>query len=120
MPVELEFGLIAVSSYPGTATEPAAAPITRRLDVDAAGRDVLIVDDVLDTGGTLRRVQDELRRRPRSLKTAVLLRKRRPTPSSAAADFVGFDIDHVWVVGYGLDFDNRHRNLPYVVEFIGA
>ncbi len=122
MPVDLEFGLIAVSSYPGAATEPVAARVTRQLAVDVAGRDVLIVDDILDTGGTLRLVQDELRRRgPRSVKTAVLLRKQgkqsaTPGAAAATADFIGFDVPDVWVVGYGLDFDNRFRNLPYIAE----
>ena len=76
MPIKMEIGLITVSSYAGATTESRGARLTKDLNVDIRDRDVLIVDDIFDTGGTLRLVQGHLReRQPRSLKTAVLLRK---------------------------------------------
>jgi len=83
---------------------------------DLAGRDVLIVDDVRDTGQTLMALQHALSEcGAGSIRTCVLLRKRRPEAGDRPrADFVGFEIDEESVVGYGLDFDNRYRNLPDV------
>jgi hypoxanthine phosphoribosyltransferase len=82
---------------------------------EVRGRHVLIVDDILDTGGTLRRVQAMVRtHEPASLATAVLLRKPDKAPPDAQVDFIGFDIDDLFVVGYGLDFDNLYRNYPHI------
>ena len=113
LPIKMKIGLITVSSYAGAATESRGAKLLKDLNVDVTGRHVLIVDDILDTGGTLRLVQHRLReRRPKSLKTAVMLRKVTKAPPDVTADFVGFDIEDVFVVGYGLDFNNDYRNLP--------
>jgi hypoxanthine phosphoribosyltransferase len=115
LPMKMKIGLITVSSYAGATTESRGARLLKDLNVDVTGRHVLVVDDILDTGGTLRLVQHQLRqRRPKSLKTAVLLRKLDKAPSDVTADFVGFDIEDVFVVGYGLDFNNDYRNLPYI------
>ena len=80
-----------------------------------AGRHVLVVDDILDSGRTLRRVQAMIRqRRPISLRTVVLLRKRDRAPTDVPVDFVGFDIEDSFVVGYGLDYNDHYRNYPHV------
>ena len=74
---------------------------------------VLIVDDILDSGGTLKLIRSELARlRPKSLRACVLLRKKRPSAYEVPCEYVGFDIPDVFVVGYGLDYDNYYRNLP--------
>ena len=115
MPVKMRIELVTVSSYPGRTTESASARLTREVTADVTGQDVLIVDDILDTGKTLRLVSAELARRgPRSIKVATLLRKPSKAPSDVKVDFVGFDIADEFVVGYGLDFDNHYRNLPYI------
>src|SRR5204862_2911028 len=79
------------------------------------GRDVLLVDDILDTGRTLERVLDKLQvLKPGSIKTCVLLNKAARRVARVEADYVGFEIPDVFVVGYGLDFAERYRNLSFV------
>ncbi len=113
LPMRMRIALVTVSSYPGASTESRGARLFEQITADVAGRDVLIVDDILDTGGTLRAVRAELaRRQPRSIRTCVLLRKPAKAPPDVPADFVGFDIDNYFVVGYGLDYDGLYRNLP--------
>jgi hypoxanthine phosphoribosyltransferase len=115
LPMRMRLGLAAVSAYAGPTTRSSGAELRSLSLPDVRGLDVLIVDDILDTGGTLRLVQASISRLgPRSVRTAVLLRKRGKAPAEVAVDFVGFDIDDVFVVGYGLDYDGWHRNLPYV------
>ncbi len=117
LPFRLEIGYIAVSSYTGAATTPGEITLGAISLPDVRDRHVLIVDDILDTGGTLRLVQQMLSdRQPASLRTAVVLRKPDKAPPDVPVDFVGFDIDDVFVVGYGLDFDGPYRNLPYIAE----
>jgi hypoxanthine phosphoribosyltransferase len=77
------------------------------------GRHVLIVDDILDSGGTMGLIRKELAKRgPKSVRACVLLRKERPSAMGMPCDYVGFDIPDVFVVGYGLDYNNYYRNLP--------
>lgn len=115
LPMRLKIGLITVSSYPGERTAPQPPKLTWSSLGEVRGRDVLIIDDILDTGGTLRLVQSAIKDAgARSVQTAVLLRKPGKAPREVAADFVGFDIEDVFVVGYGLDFDGLYRNLPYI------
>ncbi len=117
LPCRLEIGYIAVSSYAGPVTTPGLAVAGAISLPELRDRDVLIVDDILDTGGTLRLVQTRLlEQNPRSLKTVVLLRKPGKAPADVSVDFVGFDVEDVFVVGYGLDYDGQYRNLPYIAE----
>ncbi|MBN2508426.1 MAG: hypoxanthine phosphoribosyltransferase [Verrucomicrobia bacterium] len=112
LPLCLDF--IGVSSY-RTGTAPRGLVITKELRLDVRGRDVLLVDDILDTGGTLGRVRGMLRAlRPRRVRICVLLDKKRRRAGRVRADYVGFEIPDVFVVGYGLDFAERYRNLPFV------
>ncbi len=112
LPLRLDF--IGVSSY-GAGTESGELVFTKELRLDVRGRDVLLVDDILDTGKTLARVLDKLRAlKPRRIKTCVLLNKAARRTDDVEADYVGFDIPDFFVVGYGLDFAERYRNLPFV------
>jgi hypoxanthine phosphoribosyltransferase len=105
---------IGVSSY-GAGTESGELVFTKELRLDVRGRDVLLVDDILDTGKTLTRVLAKLRPlRPRRLKTCVLLNKAARRTEDIRADYVGFEIPDFFVVGYGLDYAERYRNLPFV------
>ncbi|MEM7681655.1 MAG: hypoxanthine phosphoribosyltransferase [Planctomycetota bacterium] len=119
LPVPLQVFPISISSYPGTATQSREARVREGLtDLpdDMAGRHVLVVDDILDTGQTLGLVQDMLAERgPASLRICVLLRKDRPRVREVEADFVAFDIPDEFVVGYGLDYDDYYRNLPEIL-----
>jgi hypoxanthine phosphoribosyltransferase len=112
LPLRLDF--IGVSSY-GVGTESGDLVFTKELRLDVRGRDVLLVDDILDTGKTLRRVLEKLRAlKPRRIKTCVLLNKAARRTEDVEADYVGFEIPDFFVVGYGLDFAERYRNLPFV------
>ena len=112
LPLRLDF--IGVSSY-GAGTESGDLVFTKELRLDVHGRDVLLVDDILDTGRTLHRVLGKLRKlKPREIKTCVLLDKPERRVEAVEADYVGFKIPNQFVVGYGLDFAERYRNLPFV------
>lgn len=113
LPLRMKVGLIMVSSYAGPRTSPGEPKVIHGLNTDVSGRHVLLVDDILDTGGTLRMVRRRLEEAgARSIRTCVLLRKPSKAPADVQADFIGFDIEDVFVVGYGLDFDDQYRNLP--------
>src|SRR6266852_5608723 len=110
LPLRLDF--IGVSSY-GDGTESGELVFTKELRLDVRGRDVLLVDDILDTGKTLYRVASKLRAlKPRRLRTCVLLNKTARRLEDVKADYVGFEIPDLFVVGYGLDFAESYRNLP--------
>jgi hypoxanthine phosphoribosyltransferase len=112
LPLRLDF--MGVSSY-GAGTESGDLVFTKELRLDVRGRDVLLVDDILDTGRTMSRVLSKLRPlKPRRIKTCVLLDKPSRRVEAVKADYVGFVIPDVFVVGYGLDFAERYRNLPFV------
>ena len=112
LPLRLDF--IAVSSY-GAGTESGELVFTKELHLDVRGRDVLLVDDILDTGKTLYRVRRKLRElKPRQIRTCVLLNKAARRVEAVEADYIGFQIPDLFVVGYGLDFAERYRNLPFV------
>ena len=113
IPSQLEF--MAVSSYGNSASSSGVVRILKDLDRDIEGRDVLIVEDIIDSGLTLSWLIRNLQgRQPRSLEVVTLLRK--PEVVKAELDLfdVGFDIPNEFVVGYGLDFAERYRDLPYV------
>ncbi len=112
LPLRLDF--MGVSSY-GKGTKSGKLVFTKELKLDVKGRDVLLVDDILDTGKTLSRVTKKLKKlKPKSLKICVLLNKSARREEKVAADYVGFDIPDAFVVGYGLDFAERYRNLPFI------
>lgn len=112
LPMRLDF--IGVSSY-GSGTTSGQLIFTKELRLDVKGRDVLIVDDILDTGKTMSRVISKLRAlTPRSIKTCVFLDKKARREEPVQADYVGFHIPDLFVVGYGLDYAERYRNLPFV------
>jgi hypoxanthine phosphoribosyltransferase len=112
LPLRLDF--IGVSSY-GSGTESDELVFTKELRLDVRGRDVLLIDDILDTGKTMSRVLPKIRAlQPRRVKICVLLDKPSRRVEKIRADYVGFTIPDLFVVGYGLDFAERYRNLPFV------
>ena len=112
MPLRLDF--IGVSSY-GLGTESGDLVFTKELRLDVRGREVLLIDDILDTGRTISRVLPKIRAlKPRRIKICVLLDKPSRRVEKVKADYVGFEIPDLFVVGYGLDFAERYRNLPFV------
>lgn len=116
IPIAMRIGLCTVSSYPGQSVANQGSKVLAQQLGDLRGRHVLLLDDILDSGGTLKTVVPLLAdMSPASLRTCVLLRKDRPNARTVAVDYVGFDIPDVFVVGYGLDYNNYYRNLPDVV-----
>jgi hypoxanthine phosphoribosyltransferase len=111
----LRIGLIQASSYRGTATTPGELLIQPELQPDVSGRHVLLLDDILDTGQTLSHLIRHLNvLGAASVRVAVLLRKQGRQQMALAPDYCGFDIPNAFVVGYGLDFNDEYRHLPYV------
>ncbi len=116
VPVPMQIGLLTVSSYPGRSLRTQGSQVLGQQLGDVRGRHLLLVDDILDSGGTLRLVTALLRDLgPASVRTCVLLRKPRPESADVHPDYVGFDIPDEFVVGYGLDYNNYYRNLPDIV-----
>lgn len=112
-PVSLDF--IAVSSYGGGTASSGQVRLLKDLDRSIEGRHVVIVEDIVDTGLTLSYLQEILwAREPKSLRTACLLSKPSRRKVGVPVEFVGFTIEDRFVVGYGLDFDEQYRQLPYI------
>jgi hypoxanthine phosphoribosyltransferase len=112
-PVRLS--MVCASSYRGTATRPGRLDLRLDLLPDLTGQDVLLVDDIFDSGWTLDAILADLRGRgTASVRSLVLLRKQGRAEVSIQPDFVGFDIPDLFVVGYGLDYDGAWRHLPHV------
>ena len=117
----LRVAFITASSYRGTATTPGALAIRDELLPDLNGRHVLLLDDILDTGKTLTRVVTHLiDKGAASVKVGVLLRKIGRQEVPFEPDFVGFTIPDKFVVGYGLDFNDEYRHLPYIGVITGS
>lgn len=113
MPTQLEF--MAVSSYGSATSSSGVVRILKDLDRDINDRDVLIVEDIIDSGLTLSWLLRNLAtRHPRSLKVCTLLRKPDAVRTELDVDYVGFDIPNEFVVGYGLDYAERYRDLPFI------
>lgn len=116
IPLPLKLDCLAVASYHG-GTESSGQVTFKQLAVpDIAGRHVLVIDDILDSGRTLHAICARLRSaaQPASVRVCVLLSKQVARARELAADFVGFEIGDEFVVGYGLDYQERYRNLPFV------
>ena len=116
IPLPMKIGLMTVSSYPGTSVRSQGVSVLSKQMGDLAGRHVVLLDDILDSGQTIRAVVPILKEMgAASVRVCVLLRKDRPEARQTQCDYVGFDIPDEFVVGYGLDFDDLYRNLPEVV-----
>ncbi len=113
LPCTMDF--MAVSSYGGGTSTTGAVRITKDLTHDIEGKDVIIVEDILDSGVTLSYLKGYLaNRKPASLKIVTLLDKPARRRADIAADYCGFTVPDEFVVGYGLDYAERYRNLPYI------
>ena len=114
IPTRVAISMVSVTSY-GASTTSQGAVLSSALPKNLAGKHVVIVDEVLDSGGTLRLLRTELSLLGvASLRACVLLRKQREQAMSTRCEMVGFDIPDVFVVGYGLDFNDEFRNMPFV------
>ncbi|OBI07042.1 hypoxanthine phosphoribosyltransferase [Mycolicibacter nonchromogenicus] len=115
IPLPTQFEFMAVSSYGSSTSSSGVVRILKDLDRDISDRDVLIVEDVVDSGLTLSWLLRNLAaRKPRSLRVCTLLRKPDALVAGVDIAYVGFDISNDFVVGYGLDYAERYRDLPYI------
>lgn len=114
LPLRIE--TITVASYHGSTESSGTVTFLQTRLPDLNGRHVILLDDILDSGRTIHAVRERLAAecRPASMRICVLLRKRKQRACAVEADYVGFDIDDDFVVGYGLDYQGRYRNLPYI------
>lgn len=115
VPVTVDF-IIAGSYIKGDTTGQVKVYYDIREDI--SGRDVLLIEDIVDTGITLNHIREDiLARRPNSLKICSFLNKKERRLVDVPIDYVGFDVPNEFLVGYGLDYDNMYRNLPYIAVF---
>lgn len=113
LPCQLDF--IQASSYGSSTVSSGVIKITKDITEDLTGFDVLLVEDILDTGKTLKHIHDMLiKRNPESIAVITLLDKPSRREADIHADYVGVDVPNAFVVGYGLDYDQFYRNLPYI------
>ncbi len=114
-----EIDFIQASSYGKSTVSSGSVVLVKDITIDVRDRDVFIVEDIVDTGTTLADLTDLIRaRHPRSVRVVALLSKPARRTVEIPVDFLGLEIDDVFVVGYGLDLDERYRNLPDIHEFV--
>ena len=115
IPLPLKLDCLSVASYHGGLQTSGELIFRQVASPDVAGRHILLLDDILDSGTTLDAIQERLQTAsPRSVRVCVLLRKTKLRQRAIDADYIGFDIADEFVVGYGLDYMERYRNLPYI------
>ncbi len=113
--IETKIDFMAVSSYGASTRSTGVVRILKDLDSNIEGENVIIVEDIIDSGLTLKYLKEYLLARdPKSLKICTLLDKPERRTADIKADYVGFSIDNKFIVGYGLDFNQKYRNLPYI------
>jgi hypoxanthine phosphoribosyltransferase len=113
LPNKVRISVVTASSYPGKSIGSKGVQLAGSLPEELAGKHVLIVDDILDSGSTIRTIRQEIaKRNPKSVRACVLLRKTIASALQTPCEYVGFDIPDEFVVGYGLDYDNYYRNFP--------
>lgn len=113
LPLKVRINVVTISSYPGKAMSSRGAELAGAVPEELEGKHVLIVDDILDSGSTIRLIREAVaHRNPKSVRVCVLLRKKLESAMSTQCEYVGFDIPDEFVIGYGLDYDNYYRNLP--------
>ena len=112
---DTEIDFISASSYGSGTTSSGVVKIKKDIDGDIYGKNVIIIEDIVDTGTTLKHLKAYLQdRNPKCVKICTLLDKPSRRVADIKADYIGFEIDNLFVVGYGLDYDQKYRNLPYV------
>jgi hypoxanthine phosphoribosyltransferase len=115
IPLPLKLDCLSVASYHGKAQTSGEVIFKQIALPDVQDRQILILDDILDSGNTLAAIRERLETaRPRSIKICVLLSKKKQRARAVDADYLGFEIEDEFVVGYGLDYDERYRNLPCI------
>ena len=112
---DAEIDFVMASSYGSGTTTSGVVKIKKDLEGDIYDKNVIIIEDIVDTGTTLKYLKEHLAdRNPKSIRICTLLDKPSRRIADIEADYIGFSIDNLFVIGYGLDYDQKYRNLPYV------
>lgn len=115
LPLQMRVVPISARSYIGKSTVSSGKPVVSNIPLDLKGRHVILIEDILDSGNTLKAVKEEVEKlSPASIKICVLLRKKREENRSLVCEYVAFEIPDIFVVGYGLDYDGLWRNSPEI------
>ncbi|MDR4508309.1 MAG: hypoxanthine phosphoribosyltransferase [Candidatus Brocadiaceae bacterium] len=115
IPFPIRLDTIDASAYGNSTFPKGETNILRQFKIDIENKHVLVVDDIVDTGTTLKKVVEEIRKyQPKTLKNCVLLNRKNRRQCQLQIDYYGFDIGDDFVVGYGLDYNNRYRNMPFI------
>lgn len=115
LPLRVEIDFMAISSYGSGTSSSGVVKIKKDIDIDITGRDVIIVEDIVDSGLSLQYIRDYIsKHNPASIKVCVLLDKPAAHKLDVSFEYVGFNIGNEFVVGYGLDYNEKYRNLPYI------
>ena len=121
VPIPHEIDFVSVSSYGSSSKSSGAPRLVKDVDRDVAGRDLVLVEDIVDSGHTLTFLRETfLARRPRSLRIATLIDKRGRREKEVPIDYIGFQVPDRFIVGYGLDYAERYRHLPYIAAITPA
>ncbi len=113
--LDTKIDFVSASSYGSGTTSSGVVKITKDIDMDLFHKNILIIEDIIDTGTTLKFLKDYIaERNPKSVKICTLLDKPSRRKADIKGDYVGFTVDDLFVIGYGLDYDQKYRNLPYV------
>lgn len=113
--IETKLDFISASSYGSSTTSSGVVKIKYDASINMYNENVIVVEDIIDTGNTLKYVIEKLRERgPKTIKICTMLNKEARRTTDIHADYVGFDVDDLFVIGYGLDFDQKFRGLPYI------
>jgi len=113
--IETKLDFISASSYGSSTTSSGVVKIRYDASINMYNENVIVVEDIIDTGNTLKYVVEKLKERgPKTIKICTMLNKEARRTTDIHADYVGFDVDDLFVIGYGLDFDQKFRGLPYI------
>ena len=112
--LDTQIDFISASSYGSGTTSSGRVKIKKDIELDITGKNVLIIEDIIDTGNTLKYLRDYfLSQDPKSVRICTLLDKPSRRTADVRADYIGFTVDDLFIIGYGLDFDQKYRNLPF-------
>ena len=113
--LDTRIDFVSASSYGSSTTSSGVVKITKDVSMDIYNKNVLIIEDIVDTGTTLKFLKNYLAdRNPKSVKICTMLDKPSRRKEKLVADYIGFEVEDLFIVGYGLDYDQKYRNLPYI------
>lgn len=113
--MDLEIDFVSASSYGSGTVSSGEVKIKKDIELEISGKHVLIIEDIIDTGNTLKALKDYFYiKKPKSVKICTLLDKPSRRKADVTGDYIGFEVEDLFIIGYGLDYDQKYRNLPYI------